>query len=587
MKMKAGKLLAPLLLLSGTGALFAGGPFSFGPGKPARGVHEARVLITTPQAIATNYWDTLQTGNPQLLLEEDFTDGLLDDFGAINPITNQNNWGIFGGTVGWKLPQNRPTISQALARRPKEGGAAWEGIIWKNPLTYYYLDKRDDISVLEFEGFSDAARRIETFGVEVAMLEERTVLCPPPDYCHDLSWEALLAFSNDRTQPAVQLETNAENTNNRQPIGVRQAHYTGNGGYADDTYLGGIWKSKVLWRPNLATKKVNFEQWGAANYTDADLDTFFTSKLEPFNTYAPFNEVQVTLFRGDPNIGSNNSYRLRTGVSADSAQVGVTYVKVGITKKADFNLDYSVNNQDLAILTRNLGRTDTTTLLQGDATNDNKIDLNDALPLVGLWSAPATNDSVYVLAQYNPATGEILLTSKNLNFIKIVSWNNRLNGSAPNFSGLTPEISFDQDSMVGFYSSSAINLNQYSLGPIAATGLNPTDLKIVVNYNGSKKSDGFSSDFSGMGLVISTDLVKPKQKGKKLFRIGSQTVLIPMPESNVNAYVIDPSGKVLLNQTLDKEQDLAGARLGSGARILYLADSKTGKKIFTQTIIIP
>lgn len=587
MKMKGSKLLAPLILLGGTGVLLAGGPFNFGPKKPAQPVFEARVLIIQPASATTNYWDTLVTGNPQLLLEEDFTDGSFDDFGALNPITNQNNWAIFGGTVGWKLPQNRPNIPLALARRPKEAGAAWEGAIWKNPLTYYYLDKRDDISVLEFEGFSDAARRIETFGIEVAMLEERSILCPPPDYCHDLSWESMLCFSNDRSQPNVQLETNTENTGNRLPNGVRFTHYTGNGGYADDTYLGGLWKSRVLWRPNLALRKVNFEQWGAANYADAYLDTFFTSKLEPENTYAPFNEVQVTLFRADANIGSNNSYKVRTGISNDSAQVGVTYVKVGITKKADFNLDYRIDAQDVSILTRNLGRVDTTTLLQGDATNDQKIDINDALPLTGLWSGPATSDSVYVIGQYNPATGEITLTCKNLNFLKIVSTAGQLTGAAPNFSGILPEITFDQDTMVGFYSSAPITLNQYSLGNIAASGINPTNLKLVVNYNGSKKSDGFVADFSGLNLVISTQIAKAQYKGKRLFKVGDESFQIPTQDKSFNAYIIDPTGKVLLNQTLRADQDLAKTRLASGVRILYLADPKTGKKIFTQTFIIP
>lgn len=127
----------------------------------------------------------------------------------------------------------------------------------------------------------------------------------------------------------------------------------------------------MIWRNRPGTGRTNCEQWGALRASDSDCDSEMKSELHPDRPYAVFDHIQVTLFRGGPRKGD----RLRSGVATNDAQVGILNVSVGITSRADFTLDYTVDTNDLAVWTAHAGTTCGATLREGDADNDTDVDL--------------------------------------------------------------------------------------------------------------------------------------------------------------------------------------------------------------------
>ena len=81
------------------------------------------------------------------------------------------------------------------------------------------------------------------------------------------------------------------------------------------------------------------------------------SKLDPRNGYAIISEVQVALFARDTLLTL-----YRDGIEKQKAQIGILNVNSGITKCADFNLDFKIDKADLAILKQYPGRADLATI---------------------------------------------------------------------------------------------------------------------------------------------------------------------------------------------------------------------------------
>lgn len=119
---------------------------------------------------------------PKLLIDEDFTDGQFDDFGAGS---HGENWQIFGdgspGFAGFKPPNGDRDFPLSLARTPVLGGHPWSGAKWwiqeNGNLREFSINKRDEVAVLKFTAFSDISGQSRVYyGVEVAMLEDQITI---------------------------------------------------------------------------------------------------------------------------------------------------------------------------------------------------------------------------------------------------------------------------------------------------------------------------------------------------------------------------------------------------------------------------
>jgi hypothetical protein len=326
--------------------------------------------------------------SPKLLIDEDFTDGQFDDFGAGN---NGENWQIFGdgspGFVEFKPPNGDPVppflrgvrgdrdFPLSLARTPVLGGSPWSGAKWwiqeNGELQEFAIDKQDEVAVLKFTAFSDLSGKSRMYyRVEVAMLEARPGLDGYPHYGHDLSFEAEEVFNQQDDPYQVQLFANVENMETFTE-GTRHAHspdFFSNPNLLDDSY-----QNIVIWRNLPGTVTTNIEQWGEYLSDDYTVNSEMNShQLNPTSPEALFNNIQITLFRNDVPPDT----LLRKGVSADSAQIGITHVHVGITHKSDFNIDYGINIDDFFALATGWGLGNKT-MLDGDANNDGNVDAAD------------------------------------------------------------------------------------------------------------------------------------------------------------------------------------------------------------------
>lgn len=545
--------------------------------------------------VANNYWDTIQTGNPQVLFDEDFTDGAFDGPGALNPDPRRaNNWNIFGANAGFHAPDSRTTFPVSLARKPSKGGADWEGaqfIVYQDldgdgryttdEKKKWLVDKKDEVCVVTYTSFSDLASRPELYGTEVAFLEDVSAAAYQghPHYGHDLSWEVLQVHSSDRTQASVQLEPNVENTGNRFNIGVLRAHYNT---WPDDNILAREYTQTVIWRNVLNSGTTNVEQWGELRHGDMMIPKEMKSDLEPTNRYSVFNNVQIALFRA--NIRTQQPILVRSTLTArDSAQVGILRCKVGITKKADFDLSYAVDGADLAILTQNLGRRDSANIRTGDANNDTKVDANDANALFGLWTAnvPAY-DTIRAAATYNPANGHIILNLKNIHYLSIQSLNRRLLPAGVSLTGLNAQGSYVTDSAIVAYSdASGWNVTNLDLGPAAALALQSGELTLRVNYLGSKESEGFVVPF---GQALVTNL--PGLAGTNTLKLDGQQWQIPVAKGPLRISVLTTDGKMLMQQQVEAAplMQLQHATLPRVPKIITVQDAKS-KRVFTKTYL--
>jgi hypothetical protein len=397
-----------------------------------------------------------------------------------------------------------------------------------------------------------------------------------PHYGHDLSFEVLQVHTVDRTQPSVQLEPNVENVGNRSNVGVIKAHYNG---YATDALLGKEYTQTTIWRNVPNSGKTNCEQWGQYRYGDMFVPSEMNSDREPTHKYSVFNNIQVSIFRAG--IRTTQPVLVRAGIAArDSAQVGITRCKVGITKKSDFDLSYSVGPNDLAIMTSNLGRTDSANIRTGDADNNTKVDANDANSVIGLWTEnKPLFDSVKTFATYNPATGHILLTLKNISYLKISSLNSRLNRNAVNVSGLNPVGQLISDSAIILYTGGEWNVSQLDLGPAAATALQTGELSLRVNYKASGESEGFEVPFSNQFVTNLPNLVQNRQLNIDGHRFNFNADAEPIV---ISVYTTD--GKLLYHNDKVKAAtiiDLSSVQLSNVPKVVFITNSKR-KRIFSQ-----
>ncbi len=541
-------------------------------------------------------FDTVVTGNPQIICDEDFTDGAFDNLNALNSDPRRlNNWGPFGGGVAFRPAQDRTTFPVSFARKPALGGADWEGLQYQvfqdtngdgrfstAEKRKWYVDKKDEVCIVEFTSFSDLAAKPETYGTEVAMLEDtdEPAFQGNPHYGHDLSFEVLQSHSVDRTQASVQVEPNVENTGNRSSIGVLRSHYNG---WPTDVELGKEYTQMTIWRNRPGTGTTNVEQWGAFRYGDMSIASEMNSDLEPTNKYSVFNNIQVAFFRAG--IRTTNPILVRSTIAArDSAQIGILRCKVGITKKCDFDLNYSVGASDVAILTNNLGRTDSANIRTGDADNNTKVDANDANSLIGLWTeARPAFDSIKAYGTYNPADGHIYLSLKNISYLKISSLNRRLNRTNANISGLNATGSLVSDSSIIAYTGAEWTVSNLDLGPAASLALQAGELSLRVNYKGSKESEGFEIPFAT--LLVTQNSLPVNGLNTTLLLDGNQFA-IPTYNQAFDVNVFTTDGKLLYHNhqagTTSHLIDLSNIRLPMVPKVIMVT-GKNRKRLMSRT----
>ncbi len=327
----------------------------------------------TTQPINDTEANTSSTG---VVVDENFTDGNFDS-------ETVDYWTINGAGTDFRAPNDRD-FSFALSNSIAAGGGSFsDNFAFSIPdattthpsgLQQFRIAKDDEVAIVRYTTFSDIARNSrEQFHVQVALLQTDPNLAGSPNFGHDLSLETESRFvSHNANHPdRLQLTANVENTENITPE-QKNAYYSNTMTAAD---LDGEYSNLVIWRDIPGNGVTNIEQWASNAIGDYDVAAEMVNEFEP-NTdpdYALFNEVRVFLQRGGTNVDL-----IRDNVSIDDAQIGITDLHVGITKKTDFNIDYRTDARDFIIWYTYYNSADVTpTMLTGDADNNNGIEIAD------------------------------------------------------------------------------------------------------------------------------------------------------------------------------------------------------------------
>jgi len=538
---------------------------------------------------ATTFWDPSCT-HPQVVVEEDFTDS---SFNGYNAGVNGVNWQFFAAGVAYRKPNNRSTFPLAVSRNPFISAGGWAGVLWGNKinpalghsdpnLVEYKIDKKDDIFITRFRAFSDFSHRNERAGVEVANMETRNVLCPDPDYCHDLSFEAKQNFYS-RPQDDLQLETNVENTTDRSPFGARRTHYNN---LTTKANLNREYTNLVVWRNDPIKRKSNIEQWGELNYGDFWLDTHMVSKLDPSNRYAIVSEVQVSIFAGDTNF-----ILYRDSIDKQKAQIGILNVHSGISKRSDFNLDYRTNDLDVAILKQYLGRNDSATIRRGDANNDTKITGEDCNAVAAFWSdSTSYPDSAFAKAIYSPIpnpfeTGTFSIQLKNLNYLSIKAPSGSSVVPASNSLSQTSDVYFQEPTTgnLYFFSKTGFSLENETFNfSTNQTGITADQVVFTVNYMGSCQSPGFS--FTTDSVFTMTETAGRFEQTQS-FQLPGKTIFIPASAQNLEMIVTDITGKTFDKKSGTKEfLEESKIKFPSGVAVCLIRNLETGQVIAREKV---
>jgi hypothetical protein len=489
--------------------------------------------------------------DPAVIVDEDFTTGSFREQSA-------PHWRIASSEgVAFQAPNNR-AFDQALSRTLSRGTTPWAGATWAiwddhngdgqfndGEMRRFGVRKADDVCVVRFRAFSDVASATSPwiYGVEVAMLEWYDDFCDNFHYCHDLQWEARQVFLNNTTTwRALHLIPNVENIgensadypDNDYPFGVRYAHFETNGGVMRQSDLDRAYDNLVIFRPAPERNATNFELWGEANHDDYMIDTAMNSTHDPDNPDALFDHIQITLFR---NYSQSHTSLIREGVDSETAQVGILNLHVGITRRADFTLDYVIDARDIDIVRDNLGRADSASLLTGDATNDNRVDMEDASAVCAYWSEGGA-DAADGFGEYDPNTGEIRLNLDNASYFSIECLTDDCFAADIDLGTLEPALSAHSERTIAAITADQWTLQHFSLGPIARTGLQLDDFRLTVNSKGSGAMSGFVKEFD-----LCTGARSPARTSRRAARIAA-------PRAPVTIALYSPAGRVLHTRTI-------------------------------------
>jgi len=304
--------------------------------------------------------------------------------------------------------------------------------------------------------------------------------------------------------------------------------------------------------------------------------------LDPDNEYSLFSYVQITFFRGISSEPSSD-WLLRDDATFTEAQIGITQLELGVIKISDFNIDYQTNEMDADTLIKYIGnKEENAHLLTGDATNNDTVNLFDANPLTGFWSA--TTPTPTASGTYNQSTGEIVLSLNDISYFHLEGPAGIFNGSAPNLSAFTNDISIDNNNNIGAFTKSSWNVSNQSIGNVAATSYNPTDLYLVFNYKGSGEREGIKIPLDGTIYTAN----------KKVSYSDANITITPNPahdiiyiQSDLNEiieiaiYTITGTQVLTLKTTLNKQIDISN--LSPGVYNISITSDKVNE---TQKLIV-
>jgi hypothetical protein len=512
----------------------------------------------------------------QKLVEEDFTTGAFDGFGSG---LNGSNWNFSGPGTAFRAPNNRP-FALGLSNRIQAGGGGWaDGAQWRSwngtEQEYFKIHKYNDMVICRFTSFSDYAHKNNLAGVEVAFLEERSSMCGDPHYCHDLSFEVMNCYytSPGKGGSSNQMETNVENTDNPAPLGVQYAHK--NGWYAK-TDLDVTQTGLVVWRNEPMFRKCNIEQWGNVNWADFYVDTPFVSLLDPTNEYAFFSVVQITFFRGIA-IEPTTQFIKRDGILYDNLQIGIKDLHIGITKRADFNLDYVVNDADVDTLVKYSGSSSAHIRI-GDADNNQVVDARDGNALIGLWTGSAAGANVN--SYYNSSNGNITLDLTGVSFIMLKGPANSFNGATPDLSSLPHDAYLKTDSSIVLFTRGVWNQNGINLGNVAATGLSVDNLTLTFNYKSSQLGLGTTVN---VGESFNVGLINNQQALASVW-IDGLHFDVSGASSKLLCQVYNVNGVKLFEQRIKTGEQLTLPELSAPLRIIRLVDALNGNAVAVKKV---
>ena len=216
------------------------------------------------------------------ILNEDFRDGLF------NP-TTASDWTIQGPGTAFRSPNNR-NFNFSLSNQVSAGGGSFvDTAIYRPENTQFGISKTDEVAFVRFTSFSDiAADNRERYHVQVALFQFDDTLDGPPNFGHDLSFEAENRFVSlpPANPDRIQLGANVENQQNV-TTSQRNAHYSSRTNASD---LDQAYTSTVIWRNQPGTGTTNIEQWGHQLVGDYDVNSELNNAF-PQNQNADFSLV--------------------------------------------------------------------------------------------------------------------------------------------------------------------------------------------------------------------------------------------------------------------------------------------------------
>lgn len=277
---------------------------------------------------------TREAGRTGVVVDEDFTTGQFS-----NP-----NWRLLNNPsqVGFFAPHiERPGIPMALVHRLFHTSFTW-GVAFLDTPTFRIGP--DEVLVQKMTTYSDAARtNHNSYKIEIAALHKDTHAPFGHNRSAELSrnhgtnagdqWQLVPSLYNDETRVAF-------------------AHHSG---ASNATTLLSSNNSMAVFRPAGNGSTTRVEAFGP-NQRNANLS--LAQPLEHWNT------LQISM----PLQWNASNTVLASGVPAEEAQMGMSFVHVGVTHRTDANIDYVTDAADFIIWNSFNGQSGTH-LQTGDFTN--------------------------------------------------------------------------------------------------------------------------------------------------------------------------------------------------------------------------
>ena len=500
----------------------------------------------------------IQFSFSQILIDEKFTNGKFDGIGKESGIWDMSS------KVSFSAVNNRNFDTAAL-RFVNTTSGGWDATIHWYSDTNIQVDYYNEIVFLQFQSFSDVAGTNISphYAVQVAMLEDKTG-DDVPWYGHDLSFEVDQIFFCENNHMSMQTNPNVENT---APYYNNTTKFTNfDKTFFDSNTLSNSYDVLTVWRNKIDEGKTKIEIHGNYEYGGFDVNKAMVSEYDSIIPgKSVFNHVQIALFAkhtGDPCL-------YRSGYDWGNAQIGIKYIYLAKTNIADFNLDFQVDKKDADILIENIGIEGNKAVTQtGDANNDYKIDIFDAISLIGFWTDTSElktiKDNVSASGSYNSATGEVILHFQNISYFHIEGKNldNIVSANTPDFSAINHNITIFENKFIGAFTKDAWHVTNLNIGNVLHPGLDEKNLFLVFNYKGSKEREGIRIPLDGSVFVSNENFPNNTiQSNCSIYPNPVENVLFVECKNNTAVTIFNALGMVVY-QGAQKSIDMASYEPG-------------------------